>query len=35
MLYMLISAVFCTLMAFFLKLLYIYSDISTYEFTYF
>lgn len=34
MLYMLISAILFTLSAFFLKLLYLYSDINTYEFTY-
>lgn len=34
MMYMFISALFYTLMAFLLKLLYLNSDISTYEFTY-
>lgn len=34
MLYMLISAIFYTLMAFFLKLLYLNSPIGTYEVTY-
>ena len=35
MMYMLISAIFYTLLAFLLKMLYINSDISTYEITYF
>ena len=32
--YMLLSAIFYTLMAFFLKMLYLHSDINTYEVTY-
>ena len=35
MFYMLISAIFYTFMAFFLKILYLGSDISAYEVTYF
>ena len=34
MMYMLLSAIFYTLMAFFLKMLYLHSDINTYEVTY-